>query len=190
MKWDLHKWYIISKHAEEKKIRTNLKKLGCLFEAFLGALFLDFNKISVKDEEGWFSELFKMGPGLQMSQVFLENILENHINWTELIENDDNYKNILQVKIQKEFKTTPTYYEIEKDDDFGYHMGVYICLGQKNYNLKHEDSMEYSKFGSFEKIHEYIEQYEKCFIYLSDGKHKIKKKAEQIACKKAIDILS
>jgi len=38
----LHKWYIISKHAEEKKTRTNLKKLGCLFEAFLGALFLDF----------------------------------------------------------------------------------------------------------------------------------------------------
>ena len=27
----LHKWLILSKHAEEKKIRTNLKKLGCLF---------------------------------------------------------------------------------------------------------------------------------------------------------------
>ena len=31
----LHKYYIISKHAEEKKTRTNLKKLGCLFESFL-----------------------------------------------------------------------------------------------------------------------------------------------------------
>ena len=39
----LNKWYIMSKNAEEKKTRTNLKKLGCLFEAFLGALFLDFN---------------------------------------------------------------------------------------------------------------------------------------------------
>jgi dsRNA-specific ribonuclease len=39
----LHQWYIISKHAEEKNIRTNFKKLGCLFEAFIGALFLDFN---------------------------------------------------------------------------------------------------------------------------------------------------
>ena len=44
----LHKWYVISKHAEEKKTRTNLKKLGCLFEAFLGALFLDFNKHLIK----------------------------------------------------------------------------------------------------------------------------------------------
>ena len=60
----LHKWLILSKHAEEKKIRTNLKKLGCLFEAFLGALFLDFNKIVVKDEEGWFQSMFVTGPGL------------------------------------------------------------------------------------------------------------------------------
>ena len=41
----LNKWLVISRHAEEKKTRTNLKKLGCLFEAFLGALFLDHNKI-------------------------------------------------------------------------------------------------------------------------------------------------
>ena len=182
----LHKWYIISKHAEEKKIRTNLKKLGCLFEAFLGALFLDFNKIQVKDEDGWFENLFKVGPGLQMAQIFVENILEKHINWTELIKNDDNYKNILQVKIQKEFKTTPTYYEINKDEETGYHMGVYLCLGQKDYNVDHKDSVPYSKFGSFEKIHEYIETNNKCLIFLGDGTHKIKKKAEQIACNKAI----
>ena len=27
----LHQWVMISKHAEEKQIRTNVKKLGCLF---------------------------------------------------------------------------------------------------------------------------------------------------------------
>ena len=54
----LHKYYIISKHAEEKKTRTNLKKLGCLFESFLGALFLDFNKIQIKDEDSWFESVF------------------------------------------------------------------------------------------------------------------------------------
>ena len=182
----LHKWYIISKHAEEKKIRTNLKKLGCLFEAFLGALFLDFNKIQVKDEDGWFENLFKVGPGFQMAQVFVENVLEKHINWTELIENDDNYKNILQVKIQKEFKTTPTYYEINRDDETGFHMGVYLCLGQKDYNVNHDDSIPYSNFGSFEKIHQYVETNNKCLIFFGNGIHKIKKKAEQIACNKAI----
>mgnify|MGYP001217712211 FL=1 len=42
----LHKWLIMSKHTESKQTRTNLKKLGCLFESFIGALFLDFNKVS------------------------------------------------------------------------------------------------------------------------------------------------
>ena len=39
----LNKWYIMSANAE-KKTRTNLKKLGCLFEAF-GSFVLNFNKI-------------------------------------------------------------------------------------------------------------------------------------------------
>ena len=51
----LNKWYIMSEMLK-KKTRTNLKKLGCLFEAFLGALFLDFNKISIKDEDSWFEK--------------------------------------------------------------------------------------------------------------------------------------
>jgi dsRNA-specific ribonuclease len=93
----LNKWLILSKHAEEKKIRTNLKKLGCLFESFLGALFLNFNKIDVKDEEGWFKNIFVTGPGFQIAQKFVENIFEKHIDWIALIQNDDNYKNILQV---------------------------------------------------------------------------------------------
>jgi dsRNA-specific ribonuclease len=96
----LHKWLILSKHAEEKKIRTNLKKLGCLFESFIGALFLDFNKMTVKDEENWFQNMFVTGPGFQMAQKFIENVFEKHIDWIALIQNDDNYKNILQVKIQ------------------------------------------------------------------------------------------
>jgi hypothetical protein len=50
-----------------------------------------------------------VGPGFQMAQVFVEAIFERHVNWIELILTDDNYKNILQVKIQKEFKITPDY---------------------------------------------------------------------------------
>ena len=95
----LHKWLILSKHAEDKKLRTNLKKLGCLFESFLGALFLDFNKITIKDEDAWFENIFVTGPGFQIAQKFIEAIFEKHIDWVELIQNDDNYKNIENDKI-------------------------------------------------------------------------------------------
>ena len=187
----LNKWLILSKHAEEKKIRTNLKKLGCLFESFLGALFLDQNKIVVKDEENWFQNMFVTGPGFQMAQKFVENIFEKHINWIELIQNDDNYKNILQVKIQKEFKVTPHYMEIEHDIETGYRMGVYLCLGQQPYNLTHTDSIHLDKLKSFQGIQEYLFGHEgKIFLFLSEGTHKIKRKAEQEACMKALKFLA
>jgi len=183
----LHKWLILSKHAEMKQTRTNLKKLGCLFESFLGALFLDFNKIEVHDDEEWFSKLFVCGPGFQMAQVFVETVFERHVDWIHLIRNDDNYKNILQVIIQKEFKVTPHYMEIEEhNNDMGYYMGVFLCLGQPIHEARICDALPFNHFTDFSQIHEHMAHKGKVFLFLGEGKHKIKKKAEQIACEEAI----
>lgn len=182
----LHKWFIMSKHAEEKNTRMNFKKLGCLFEAFLAALFLDVNKLSIKDDEKWFENTFVTGPGFQMAQIFIENIFEKHVDWVQLIQTDDNYKNKLQVLIQKEFKTTPEYLEISHDIEIGYVMGVYLCLGQEIHEVKINDAINFSSIGSFEKIHEIMEKDGKLFIFMGKGTHKIKKKAEQIACEQTL----
>jgi len=183
----IHRWFILSKHAEEKQIRTNLKKLGCLFEAFVGALFLDFNKICVKDEEGWFANVFTTGAGFQMAQVFIENVFEKHVDWVELILNDDNYKNILQVKIQKEFKTTPEYLEISPyNTDSGYHMGVFLCMGQHIQMIDFNQVLQIGQIQSFREIHNLMSTRGKVLILLGQGGHKIKKKAEQCACEMAV----
>jgi len=183
----LHEWLVISKNAETKQIRTNLKKLGCLFEAFLGALFLDFNKIDVKDEHNWFSDVFITGPGFQMAQIFVENVYEQHVDWINLIKNDDNYKNILQVRIQKEFKVTPDYLEMcEHNTESGYHMGVYLCLGQPIHSVSVNHAKSLSEFDSFESIHQHMCHHGKVFINLGKGIHKIKKKAEQVSCEEAL----
>tara|TARA_B100001540_G_scaffold306749_1_gene319166 strand:+ start:94 stop:1131 length:1038 start_codon:yes stop_codon:yes gene_type:complete len=200
----INKWYIMSANAEEKKTRTNLKKLGCLFEAFLGALFLDFNKITIKDEDDWFKNVFVTGPGFQIAQKFVENIFEKHVNWMELIQNDDNYKNILQVMLQKEFQITPIYREItEWDEETGYHMGVYLCLNIKSHEFNPTDDIV-TNIDYFKKSNVNIlttikqiwdcrdEKWEHNFmvVFLGESKHKIKKKAEQAACKISIDKLS
>ena len=183
----LHKWVILSKHAESKQTRTNLKKLGCLFEAFIGAMFLDFNKISVNDDDGWFKNLFTTGPGFQMVQVFVEAVFEKHVDWIRLIENDDNFKNILQVKIQKEFKITPLYVEVkEHDQETGYHMGVFLCLGQSIHNIIISQALPCSQFNTYSDIHQYMSERGKVLVFLGEGVHKIKKKAEQFACETAI----
>ena len=200
----LNKWYIMSANAEEKKTRTNLKKLGCLFEAFLGALFLDFNKITIKDEGDWFKNVFVTGPGFQIAQKFVESIFEKHINWTELIQNDDNYKNILQVMLQKAFQVTPVYREVsEWDEETGYHMGVYLCLNIKSHEFNPQDNIVrnvdyFKKDGpnilvTIKDIWDCKDQkwdHDNMVIFLGESKHKIKKKAEQAACKISIDKLS
>ena len=193
----LHNFYIISRHAEEKNIRNNLKKLGCLFEAFIGALFLDFNRVEVKDEHEWFANIFNCGPGLQFAQLFVENVFEKHVDWTKLIINDDNYKNKLQVIIQKEFKITPEYVELnetsnndENDiNDKMYSMGVYICFGQNIHNANIKDAIDFNKLRSFKAIHEKLETNPNLLVFLTKSQHKIKKKAEQVACDLAIKLI-
>ena len=199
----LNKWYILSANAEEKKTRTNLKKLGCLFEAFLGALFLDFNKISINDDADWFSNVFVTGPGFQIAQIFVENIFEKHVNWMDLIQNDENYKNILQVMLQKAFQVTPVYKEVDEwDEEEGYHMGVYLCLGKKEHefqpnspfikNIEYYNNSEMNVLDVLKKMWLHRDEKYDCglVIFLSSSKHKIKKKAEQAACKSSIEKLS
>lgn len=187
----MHKWLILSKHAEGKQIRTNLKKLGCLFESFIGAMFLDYNKIKVEDAGKWFETIFVTGPGFQIVQKFVETVFEKHVDWINLIRNDDNYKNILQVKIQKEFKVTPDYMEMEEhDSDIGYRTGVYLCLGQPIHSVKPEQAIPIKDFKTYNDIHQYMSQYNKIFVFLGEGTHKIKKKAEQISCEEALQALN
>lgn len=188
----LNKWLIISKNAESQGKRQNVKKLGCLFEAFIGALFLDFSKLQIKDEDQWFENTFVTGPGFQMAQIFIENIFEKHIDWTELIQSDDNYKKILQLKIQKEFKLTQHYLELECDDEEGYRMGVYLCVGYNIHHLNLEDALNIvnDNLTSFSLMKEYLLKNDgKLFLFLGEGTNKNKKKAEQIACENALKIL-
>jgi len=187
----LHKWFIMSKHAELKQTRTNLNKLGCLFESFIGAIFLDFNKMSIADDADLFKNTFLSGPGFQVVQIFVENVFERHVDWMNLIMNDDNYKNKLQVKIQKEFQICPQYMEMgEHNPETGYHMGVFLCIGQPIHSVSLQQNIPCNRFRNFTDIHQYVSTNHKVLIFLGEGKNKTKKKAEQIACEEAMRALA
>jgi dsRNA-specific ribonuclease len=188
MEIGLHRWFLLSKHTESKNIRTNLKKLGCLFEAFVGALFLDFNRVSIHDEDGWFSSVFSCGPGFQMAQIFIEAVFDKHINWTNLLKNNENYKRPLQELLQSEFKVTPYPMEMAAySTERGYRMGVYLCMGQPTHGVSHNQTMAFSSFSSFSDIHRHMAVHHKIFVFLGEGTHKIKQTAEQMACLQAIE---
>ena len=106
-----------------------------------------------------------------------------------LFQDDDNYKNILQVKIQKRFQDTPHYIEISHTDDYGYEMGVYLCLGQKIHEVDKKNAIDFQRYGSFDKIYEILETDGNIFVFLGKGIHKIKRKAEQMACEETLKII-
>jgi len=182
----LEKWYIISKNAEIKNTRRNVKKLGNLFEAFIGAIFMDFNKMDIEDSKGWFQNVFYTGPGFQMTQIFITHIFDRHVNWSKILETNDNYKNQLQVLIQKEFKCVPFYLELESTIENGFQMGAYLCLGQPIFSMQPSQAIIFDQVKTFERIHELMCQQHRVFILLGQGTHKIKKKAEQMACEQAL----
>ena len=84
---------------------------------------------------------------------------------------------------------TPHYVEIVHDPDEGYKMGVYLCLGQHIYNVTPKDALHISQFKSFATIHEYVLQNGRIFLFMGSGQHKIKRKAEQMACEIAINAI-
>lgn len=181
-KLGLQRWFLISKNAEEKKIRVNYKKLGCLFEAFIGALFLDANQLTIEDSSFLFMNYFNVGPGFQYCQIFIEAIFENLVDWNEILEKDTNYKNILQVKIQKEFKKTPEYFIIKYDHELRYTMGVYLCGTEQVQQKDIHRAVSFDTIKTFENI----KKGKDSIVLLGTGCHKIKKKAEQLACLDAI----
>ena len=188
MEIGLQKWFMISKHTEQKNLRTNHKKLGCLFEAFVGALFLDFNRTIIHDEEHWFDTMFQCGPGFQVAQLFVEAVFDRHIDWTKITKQSDNFKRPLQELLQSEFKTTPHIMEIESfTQEQGYYMGVYLCLGQSTHGVHHSETLPRTQFTSFQQIHEHMAYYQKIYLFLGEGKHKTKINAEQTACRDAIE---
>ncbi len=206
----LHRWFIISRHAEDKHTRTGLVCLGGLFEAFLGAVFLNFNKGTHKsafaaaagdeeDDPRWHeADRFITGPGFQYAQLFIENIYRQHVDWTKLILEDNNHKNKLQTILQKAFKVTPNYLILGESAEEGYTMGVFLYMERcpdsgkvlfKNTHLRIEDAVDVSAFGSFDQMMEVFRTQRRLFVFLDLATHKNKQEAEQLACKAAIDKL-
>ena len=92
-------YLIISRHVEEVcNGRKNLRLLGSMFEAWLGALYYT--------EGGG-------GKGFAAVQSFVISVIEKHIDFVELITNNRNYKDQLLRWFQSEYHQPPKYKEVK-----------------------------------------------------------------------------
>jgi ribonuclease-3 len=109
----LDAFYIISRHNEEVcNGRTNLKKLGDIFEAFIGALWTD-------------SEY-----DFKLVYSFIIALVEMYIDIPKILMNNRNFKEQFQKVYQAMFHTTPTYSMLASENGL-YTMAVVDSSGNQ-----------------------------------------------------------
>lgn len=109
---DFGKFIIVSRHVEDKcEGRSSENILEDAFEAFFGALFLDFNEIVPEDTATIF-ENFYSGIGFQVCEKLFINIIEEKVDFADIILNDTNYKDQILRYYQATFSHPPKYKEI------------------------------------------------------------------------------
>jgi ribonuclease-3 len=98
-KMGLAPWMIISRHVEEVcNGRNNLRMLGSMLEAWMGALYF---------HEG------QGGRGFEACQRWFIKIMEKYIDFAALITDDNNFKDQLLRFYQSRWHQPPKYKEVE-----------------------------------------------------------------------------
>lgn len=112
----LSEYLVISKHVEDKTSlgRNNPRILEDVMEAFLCAIFLDQNlNVEYYSPQMKQLERFRLsGPGWLIVNCFIENLLEQCVDWEALVMTEENYKEKLLQYYQREFKMTPEYIQL------------------------------------------------------------------------------
>ena len=90
-----NKYAIISKQVEDSNGRNNYKIMEDIFEAFIAALFQDSNS------------------NYKLTYKWIINIIENFIDFSDLIISKTNYKDMLIYHMQHHLQDIPKFLEIE-----------------------------------------------------------------------------
>lgn len=109
----LEQFYVISRHNEDICFgRSNVKKLGDILEAFIGALWMDSSH------------------DFQTVYTFVISLIEKYIDIPKLLLNNRNYKEQFQKIYQSMYHLTPTYTMVSLENGM-YTMAVVDHLGKQ-----------------------------------------------------------
>ena len=111
-KLELGKHIVISKQIESNNGRDNIKILEDSFEALLGAIYIDFNEYKI-NTTGKLSLLNTLGIGFQIVKLFIINVIETYVDFSELVNQRVNPKDKLIKNCQHNFQWTPKMLEMD-----------------------------------------------------------------------------
>ena len=113
----LQPYILISKQIEENDGRQNSNILEDTFEAFIAAIYMDLGFFNV--------------------QKWIVSVVETHLDFAELIQQNNNYKDILLKHYQQNYSFTPKFYEVNIDSsNNNHHQKIYtMCIKDNNDNI-------------------------------------------------------
>ena len=120
IKIGFHKWIILSRHVEDVcNGRHNLRILGSMLEAWIGAMYLD---IAEQDP----------GKAFVRIKTWIVSLFEEKVDFVALISEDNNFKDQLLKFYQAAYHTPPKYKEVATEGplhDRTFTMGVLSPTG-------------------------------------------------------------
>lgn len=107
------KYVILSKQIEESQGRTNYKIMEDVFEAFLGAIYMDFQtpQDDVRLPSGMPVDPLS-GAGYHVVEQWITHIIETHIDFPDLIQTKNNFKDMLVRHMQHHTQDAPRFFEV------------------------------------------------------------------------------
>jgi ribonuclease-3 len=126
------KFAIISKQVEESNGRNNYKIMEDIFEAFIGALYLDFQ---TDDDDVILPKHINIMPstcaGYYIVESWIIYIIENYLDFSELIRIKNNYKDMLVSHMQHYLQDVPQFKELSVVTRDNYKIFTY-CVKDRN----------------------------------------------------------
>lgn len=111
---DLPQYILLSRQIEENEGRTNCNILEDAFEAFLGAIYLDL--------------------GFECSSKWVITIIESHIDFTDLIMQNNNYKDQFFKLFQQLHGYLPKFYEVNVETNYKNGSKTFVVCVKDNHN--------------------------------------------------------
>lgn len=115
----LNNYVLISKQIEENEGRKNLNILEDCFEAFIAAIYLDFGN-----------------DGFHAAQTWIIGVIEDHLDFSELIRQNHNYKDLLLKYFQQNFGYAPRFFEMSIETNPVNNSKIYtVCVKDEKGNV-------------------------------------------------------
>lgn len=106
---------IISRQIEDASGRNNYKIMEDIFEAFIGAIYMDFQKL---EDEITLPNNIRLpdgpltGAGYYVAEQWIIHILETNLDFVDLIQSKTNYKDMLVRFMQHTYQDAPQFCEL------------------------------------------------------------------------------